>query len=154
MSPRAEVRRRMQQTLQRDNALECAVRSGLHRRGLRFRKHFRVVAGVRAEADIAFPGRRLAVMIDGCFWHGCPEHRTRPQRNEEWWARKLDANEARDRRTDATFRAVGWQVLRFWEHERVEEIVARIEQEVRVIEVRASSRSRAPNQLRSHGDGV
>jgi DNA mismatch endonuclease, patch repair protein len=126
MSPTSTVRARMQNTPQRDNPLELAVRSALHRRGLRFRVHIKPAAGCRAEADIAFGRQRIAVLIDGCFWHGCPLHATRPKRNEAWWAEKLDANIQRDRRTDAAFAAAGWHVLRFWEHQSVEEITAGI----------------------------
>ncbi len=121
----------MRNTPQRNNPLELAVRSALHRRGLRFRVHIRPAPGCRAEADISFRRQRIAVLIDGCFWHGCPLHATRPKRNEAWWAGKLDANIQRDRRTDAAFDAAGWRVLRFWEHQSVEEITGGILASVR-----------------------
>lgn len=72
---------------------------------------------MRTRADIAWRGLGLAVFIDGCFWHGCPEHATRPAANADWWAQKLDANIARDRRTDAALAQRGWTVRRFWEHQ-------------------------------------
>jgi DNA mismatch endonuclease (patch repair protein) len=117
----------MRRTPQRDNPLEVAVRSALHRKGFRFRTHYRVLPHRRAAADIAFTRQRLAIFIDGCFWHGCPEHATRPQRNAAWWAAKLDRNVARDRETDAEFEKAGWWILRCWEHEGTDAIVDRIE---------------------------
>jgi len=72
---------------------------------------------MRSKADIVWRGLHLAVFIDGCFWHGCPEHATRPKSNGDWWAEKLDGNVRRDRRTDAELKSRGWTVLRFWEHE-------------------------------------
>ncbi len=112
-----QVRARMQRTLQRNNDCERRVRSLLHRSGLRFRIHFRPVPARGTEADIAFPRQRIAVMMDGCYWHGCLQHASRPRRNAEWWADKLDGNIARDRRNDAVLKEAGWQVMRFWEHE-------------------------------------
>jgi DNA mismatch endonuclease (patch repair protein) len=126
LPPTAAVRARMQRTPQRDNPRELELRSALHRLGLRFRVHYRVTPTSRAEADVAFTGQRVAVLIDGCFWHGCPLHATRPRHNAEWWARKLDENIARDRRADTTFREAGWTVLRFWEHEPIDTIVGGI----------------------------
>jgi DNA mismatch endonuclease, patch repair protein len=105
------------QANQRDNRLELAVRSKLHCKGFRFRKHYRPFPKLRIEADMAFPRRRIAVFLDGCFWHGCPAHATRPARHATWWAQKLDANSARDRRVDAELSAIGWTVLRYWEHD-------------------------------------
>jgi DNA mismatch endonuclease (patch repair protein) len=124
------VRRSMQSNGPRDTRPEVALRSGLHAAGLRFRKHYRPVKGSRSEVDVAFTRWRLAVQLDGCFWHGCPQHATRPATNEQWWAEKLDANAARDRRTDEMLSEAGWTVLRFWEHEAVVDIVARVCQEV------------------------
>jgi DNA mismatch endonuclease (patch repair protein) len=71
---------------------------------------------MRREVDIALLRPRVAVLVDGCFWHACPEHGTLPQRNREWWQNKLDANVARDRDTDARLRSLGWTVVRLWEH--------------------------------------
>jgi DNA mismatch endonuclease (patch repair protein) len=111
----------------KDTAPEVAVRSELHRAGLRFRKHYRPTRGLRCEVDIAFTRWKLAVLIDGCFWHGCSEHKTtRPVTNRAWWAAKLDGNVARDRANDARLRADGWTVLRCWEHEKTETVVDQV----------------------------
>lgn len=97
---------------------EVALRSHLHRAGLRFRKDLLVrVGGVRTHADVVFTRAKVAVFVDGCFWHGCPEHRTTPKSNTSYWGPKLAANEARDRRVDAALVAEGWTVIRIWEHE-------------------------------------
>ncbi len=78
-----------------------------------------------------FPRARVAVFVDGCFWHGCPEHASAPRSNGAWWRRKLEANVARDRDTDRVLSEAGWVVLRFWEHEEPEAAAVRIEREVR-----------------------
>jgi DNA mismatch endonuclease (patch repair protein) len=75
------------------------------------------IRGQRRRADVVFPRRRIAVYVDGCFWHRCPDHATDPKNNAAWWAEKLAGNVARDRATDAALRAAGWQVVRIWEHE-------------------------------------
>jgi DNA mismatch endonuclease, patch repair protein len=99
-----------------ESAVERALRSELHRRGLRFRKHGSPLPGLRCKADVIFTRQRLAVFVDGCFWHRCPEHRSAPKANAGWWTAKLDANVARDRRNDRILRDAGWTVLRFWTH--------------------------------------
>jgi DNA mismatch endonuclease, patch repair protein len=86
----------------------------------------RVESGVRATADIVFGPARVAVFVDGCFWHCCPEHGTQPKRNGLWWSAKLADNVARDRRVDAALAERGWTVLRVWEHEDPEEAAGRI----------------------------
>ena len=110
------VRRRMQLTKRRDTPAELDLRRHLHRQGLRYRVDYAVL-GRRRRADIVFPRERLAVFVDGCFWHGCPEHGTWPRTNGGWWRGKLEANVRRDRDTDARLVAAGWHVLRFWEHD-------------------------------------
>ncbi len=77
---------------------------------------------MRRRADIVFTRAKLAVYVDGCFWHGCPLHRTTPKANRDWWADKLAANETRDRATDRQLRDFGWNVLRFWEHQTPAEV--------------------------------
>ena len=123
-SPR--VRRSMQSNRPRNTAPEVALRSALHRAGLRFFKHRRPITGLRCEADIIFPGPRLVVFVDGCFWHGCPQHATFPKTNAEWWARKLQATRQRDLDNERALTAGGWTVLRVWEHEATTDAVARI----------------------------
>src|SRR5262249_9210025 len=104
---------------QRDNSQELALRSVLHRMGLRFRTHKVVVRGLRRTPDISFVRARVAVFVDGCFWHCCPQHATWPKANRKWWRRKLALNVARDRDTDARLRLVGWTPIRVWGHEDV-----------------------------------
>jgi DNA mismatch endonuclease, patch repair protein len=111
------VRSRMSKQRNRDTQAELLVRQLLHARGVRYRVDARPEPDYRCKADIMWRALRLIVFIDGCFWHGCPDHATRPRANSEWWAQKLDANIRRDRRTDAELAARGWTVLRFWEHE-------------------------------------
>lgn len=120
------VRRSMSANRGRDTSPEVALRSALHRRGLRFFKHQRPLPGVRCEVDVMFPSARVAVFIDGCFWHGCPDHATRPVTNAEWWNAKLDANLSRDQRNRALLRANGWHVVRIWEHEPLETAVSTV----------------------------
>lgn len=112
-------------------APELALRSALHRRGLRYRVNVPPLAGLRRRADILFPGPRVAVMVDGCFWHSCPEHQTHPRANGSWWAEKLAANVRRDRETDERLTTAGWLVIRVWEHEAVDEAAGRIAAAVR-----------------------
>jgi DNA mismatch endonuclease (patch repair protein) len=110
-----------------DTKPELALRSALHRSGLRFRKDLRIKLGAfAARPDIVFTKRKVAVFVDGCFWHSCPDHGTRPKSNTEYWLPKLEANVARDRRNDAALEAAGWTVLRVWEHEPVDEATARV----------------------------
>lgn len=114
----------------RDTRPEVAVRSALHRRGLRFFKNARPVAGLRCSADVVFPRQRIAVFIDGCYWHRCPIHGTRPMTNAGYWSAKLDRNVARDRRNDAALAEEGWQVMRFWEHDDPAAVAERVATEV------------------------
>jgi DNA mismatch endonuclease (patch repair protein) len=110
----------------RDTAAEVAIRRVLHRRGLRFRVNFRPIAGLRTTADIAFTRARVAVYVDGCFWHSCPQHATVPRSNREWWISKLAKNQERDRATDEALAVAGWMSMRVWEHEVPDEAAARI----------------------------
>jgi DNA mismatch endonuclease (patch repair protein) len=105
---------------------ELALRSELHRRGLRYRVHHEPVSGLRCRADIVFSRPRIAVFVDGCFWHRCPLHGTSPQSNAPYWQVKLDRNVARDKRNDTALAAAGWIVVRVWEHEKVEDAADRI----------------------------
>lgn len=116
----------MQRQKRRDTGCEMAVRRQLHTEGIRYRVDFRPLSDERFRVDIGWKSRRIAVFIDGCFWHACPEHVTIPKRNAEWWETKLMANSARDRRTDEVLRSRGWTVLRFWEHEPPGDVAAAI----------------------------
>ena len=112
----ASVSSRMGRLRRRDTAPEMLLRRELHRRGRRFRVAMRVPGNNRRTIDIAFTRQRVAVMVDGCFWHGCPAHGSAPSSNAAWWRTKLAANAARDADTDALLRAAGWRVIRVWEH--------------------------------------
>jgi len=116
----------------RDTLPELAIRSELHRRGLRFRVDRPPVPGVRSRADVVFGPARVAVYIDGCFWHSCPEHGTRPKANAEWWEQKLRRNRERDAETDRILREHGWEVVRIWEHEDPSEAAERLEDILRM----------------------
>jgi DNA mismatch endonuclease (patch repair protein) len=107
---------------------ELALRSALHRQGYRFRKDYRLdlAEGARVRPDIAFTARRVAVFVDGCFWHVCPEHGRDPAVNEWYWAPKLRRNMERDRAADAALAAAGWRVVRVWEHEPLEAAIAAV----------------------------
>lgn len=110
-----------------DTEPERKVRSLLHRQGYRFRKDAAIaVADGSVRADIVFQRARLAVFIDGCFWHCCPEHGTRPKANSDYWGPKLDRNVERDKITNARLRQAGWTVLRLWEHAPASVAAARI----------------------------
>lgn len=111
----------MQATRARDTAPELALRRALHRRGMRYRVDTQVMPGLRRRADVVFTRAKVAVYVDGCFWHGCPLHATKPKANASFWANKLAANQARDRDTDTRLVAAGWQVIRVWEHEDPEQ---------------------------------
>jgi DNA mismatch endonuclease (patch repair protein) len=110
-------------------APELALRSELWRRGRRFRVDFAVV-GRRRRVDIAFTRLKVAVFVDGCFWHSCPEHGSLPKNNRDWWRVKLEANTRRDRLTDAVLAEAGWRVVRVWEHEPVTLAADRVESEL------------------------
>ncbi len=101
----------------RDTAPEVAVRRLLHAAGLRYRVNVPVSGMPRRTIDIAFTKAKIAIFMDGCFWHGCPQHATHPKANAEWWRTKLDKNMARDIETTKHLESQGWTVLRFWEHE-------------------------------------
>ena len=115
----------------RDTKPELLVRRSLHARGLRFRVDLRPEPAVRTRADIVFTRRRIAVYIDGCFWHGCPLHGTSPKAHAEYWTPKLARNVERDGESTAALEQRGWLVLRFWSHEPVAEVVDKIAAHVR-----------------------
>lgn len=114
----------MQGNRSRDTAPELAVRKLVHRMGLRYRVNARPLPTLRRTADLVFTRRRVAVFIDGCFWHGCPEHHRAPSANSDYWTAKVARNRARDAATDETLAAAGWTVLRFWAHQPPGEVAS------------------------------
>ncbi|NKQ73432.1 very short patch repair endonuclease [Rhizobium sp. UPM1132] len=144
----AAVRRRMQRTARKDNGFERAVRSLLHVRALRFRIHYLLPGLKRTTCDVAFPGLKIAVFLDGCFWHGCEQHPPSVKKNTEFWLQKIEHNRARDARATAHLTELGWTVLRFWEHETVEAIVEVIASTVTELKAASSFHSR-PSTLQN-----
>lgn len=110
----------------RDTEPELQLRRELHRLGFRYRVDHPLPGMPRRRADILFTRAKVAVFVDGCFWHGCPEHKTAPANNAAWWAAKLARNAERDRETDAHLVSLGWTVVRVWEHETMEQAAADI----------------------------
>lgn len=111
------ARKRMKSVRQRDTTPEIALRSEIHRKGLRFRVDVSLIEGLRRRADVVFHSARVAVFVDGCFWHGCPIHGTWPKSNAEFWREKIERNRQRDADTDLRLERAGWLVIRVWEHE-------------------------------------
>jgi DNA mismatch endonuclease (patch repair protein) len=107
----------MASTRRRDTAAELKLRAELDALGLTYETDSRPITGVRRRADVVFREQRVAVFVDGCFWHACPLHATWPRANADWWRAKILANQARDRATDERLIAVGWVPVRVWEHE-------------------------------------
>lgn len=127
-TPSLAISRRMSRQRSRNTTPELALRSALFRRGWRYRVHYRPIPSVRREVDMAFTRRRVAVFVDGCFWHGCPEHFTGTTANRAWWKAKISRNRERDSDTTRSLEELGWTVLRLWEHDSAEEMVATVEQ--------------------------
>ncbi len=121
------VRDRFRRQRPRDTAPELALRRLLHARGLRYRVDVAPLPGLRRRADVVFSRARVAVFVDGCFWHRCPQHGTSPKNNADWWRSKLEHNVQRDRHTDQALRQAGWQVLRVWEHEEPQLAARRVQ---------------------------
>ena len=117
--------RNMKANRRTDTKPELALRRALHARGYRYRKDYRLDLpdGVRVRPDIVFTARKVAVFVDGCFWHVCPEHGREPASNEWYWTPKLRRNIERDRAADVALRAAGWRVVRLWEHEALADAV-------------------------------
>ncbi|MGW0779806.1 very short patch repair endonuclease [Streptomyces sp. NPDC002913] len=111
----------------RDTKPERAIRSLLHASGKRYRVDLRLqLDGARPRPDIVFTRAKIAVFVDGCFWHCCPDHGRQPGVNGSYWGPKLERNVQRDRTTDIALRAAGWTVIRVWEHENPEKATERI----------------------------
>ncbi|WP_284347859.1 MULTISPECIES: very short patch repair endonuclease [unclassified Streptomyces] len=113
----AARRRNMQAIRSRDTQPERLIRRLVHAQGLRYRVSAKPLPDLRRTADMVFRPAKVAVFIDGCYWHGCPEHYVPPKTNSGYWSDKVAGNMARDRDTDHQLTAAGWTVLRFWEHE-------------------------------------
>jgi len=114
------------------SAPEVALRSELHRRGLRFRKHTSVVPGLRCRPDVVFPRARVAVECRGCFWHLCPKDAVLPKTNLDYWLPKLGRNVERDRRNERALAEAGWTLVVVWEHEETVDAANRVERLVRL----------------------
>jgi DNA mismatch endonuclease (patch repair protein) len=123
----------------KDTRPEIALRKALWALGLRYRLHEKIAG----RPDIVFPGARVAVFVDGCFWHGCPVHGAKPKSNTEFWNRKLESNGSRDRRVAELLEMDGWKVLRVWEHE-VEGDLRKLVVRIRRVVKRGTSRAGRP----------
>lgn len=141
----ASVTAIMKGNRRRDTRPEVRLRSALHARGHRFRCDYEVnVPGLRVRPDIVFTKARVAVFVDGCFWHGCELHRTQPVRNQCYWGPKLRRNRERDLRVTDHLESAAWVVIRIWEHVPQAEAVLAVElalQKARVNELDTNSRS-------------
>lgn len=138
----------MQANRGRDTQPELAIRRAVHALGLRYRVDRAPLPGVRRRADLVFSRAKVAVFVDGCFWHGCPEHHTISKTNAEFWAEKVKRNRERDAETDRLLRGAGWTVVRTWEHEPVEEVAERVRAAVRGGQTGRSTPSRKPRSPR------
>ena len=119
--------RNMQANRRSNTKPEVVLRSALHRLGYRYRKDMQIrLDDVRVRPDIVFTARKVAVFVDGCFWHVCPEHGRQPTTNDWYWTPKLRRNVERDRTTTAALERNGWQVVRIWEHEPLPDAVEAI----------------------------
>lgn len=126
----AAVRAVMQGNRARNTSPEMRIRRVLHAQSLRYRVHVRPEPGLGCRADLVFRRAKVAVFIDGCYWHACPIHGRTPTTNAEYWSAKIARNVARDRRNDAVLSGHGWTVVRVWEHEDVDAAAERIKQAV------------------------
>jgi DNA mismatch endonuclease (patch repair protein) len=143
-------RKHMARFRRRDTAPELALRRVLHARGRRFFVDRRVSSRTRTRADLVFPRARVAVFVDGCFWHFCEKHANLPKANAELWREKLLANRQRDARHDEVLRAEGWKVVRVWEHEDPVQAADHVERELTLWAQIVRSRRVLP---RCHGMG-
>lgn len=121
----------MRSNKSRDTKPELALRSAVHALGLRYRVSAKPLADLRRTADLVFTRAKVAVFLDGCFWHGCPQHHTVASANARFWADKVEANRTRDRDTDGRLADAGWVSVRIWEHEDVAVAARRVEEMVR-----------------------
>lgn len=128
--PTPAVRRRMSAQRRRDTAAEVRIRQGLFGAGFRYRCGVPVPGRPRRSIDIAFTRWRVAVFVDGCFWHGCPDHFVPPKSNAIWWRAKINANRERDMETSEILSAAGWTVVRLWEHVSTDQAVQIVRDEL------------------------
>ncbi|MAT53906.1 MAG: very short patch repair endonuclease [Saprospirales bacterium] len=128
----------MKRVRQKSTNAELELRRALHAKGLRYRLHLPLIKRPRRVADIIFPRQRVAVFVDGCFWHGCPEHGTWPKKNADFWRNKIIANRERDADTNKRLEALGWKVVRIWSHHAPMEAASMI---ARIIEERKSEKN-------------
>lgn len=142
----AGVARSMRSNRARDTKPELLVRRALHARGLRFRVDYRPSLASRSRGDIVFTRLRLVVFIDGCFWHGCPEHATIPVSNVDYWIPKLARNRERDAQATEALQLAGWTVARYWEHEDVHEVTRAITNLVTSLRSRTRPADRAEDR--------
>jgi len=148
----AAVRRSMQGNKGRDTSPELAVRRLLHAAGLRYRVNYSPLPGLRRTADIVFTKKKIAIFIDGCFWHSCPEHGSRPKTNGEYWSPKLEGNLARDADTNAQLRAAGWLVVRYWEHQEAASVALHVRALLDQIQASEGDRQVVVTRLGVRGD--
>lgn len=142
------VRKQMQANHSRDTRPELALRSFLHQMGLRYRVAARPLPGTRRTADVVFTKAQVAVFLDGCFWHGCPDHHRPARRNQQFWSEKISRNRERDAETDKLLCAAGWAVVRVWEHENPHTAAQRVRE---VVLSRGQTGVPTPLCLRSQG---
>jgi DNA mismatch endonuclease (patch repair protein) len=121
----------MARTRRRDTKPELKLRRALFARGLRYRVDAPVLPSIRRRPDIVFRRAKVAVFVDGCFWHGCPDHATWPKANENFWREKITTNRVRDRDTDQRLTEAGWLVVRTWEHDDADAAADQLEKIVR-----------------------
>ncbi|MEU5739189.1 very short patch repair endonuclease [Streptomyces tendae] len=125
------ARSTMRANRSRDSHPEMALRRAVHALGLRYRVCKRPLPSLRRTADLVFSRARVAVFLDGCFWHGCPKHHSTPRTHSAYWSNKIRGNQDRDRDTDAQLAAAGWLAIRVWEHEDPTQAAHLIAQSVR-----------------------
>lgn len=133
----ATALKRMRATRRRATPYEVALRKLLFAKGLRYRVDKKVAKEIHSRPDIVFAGSRVAVYVDGCFWHGCSEHGTAPRANADWWAEKLAANKSRDFNKTRLLMEAGWHVERVWSHEVLQNAVDRI---LKIVRARSITR--------------
>lgn len=144
------VRRRMSQQKRQGTAPEMLLRRLLFAQRLRYRVGMKVPGLPRRTIDIAFTRQKVAVFVDGCFWHGCPQHCVPPKNNADWWSAKLAANKARDLETTAHLEGQGWRVVRIWEHETPVMAAQTVTRTLTSPEARGVASNLAPQELESY----